>query len=260
MLHSLVSRSRSPGFLAVCRSAVPRTGVLGVYNQQNRFYTSKKTDDSDEDNGSDSIKSPSREMKLRVYTRTGDKGRSSLYTGERRAKTDEIFEALGTIDELSSAIGLAHQFCTESKNDLPPALEKIQCVLQDIGSNVATPKSSATAKRLEKVAFPSEHVSDLEGAIDALDDDLPALENFILPSGGRASSALHVARSICRRAERRVVPLTEKGETDAMCQKYLNRLSDYLFTAARHASQHDGQQEIIYRRPEHSASASSSSS
>ncbi|KAI9017669.1 Adenosylcobalamin biosynthesis, ATP:cob(I)alamin adenosyltransferase-like protein [Gaertneriomyces semiglobifer] len=188
----------------------------------------------------------------KIYTRTGDKGTSALYTGERRPKTDVIFEALGTTDELSSNLGLALTYCEEAGNGLTDKLLKIQCLLQDIGSNVATPRGNANQARLARTEFDSAGAltSELERWIDELDAQLPPLKNFILPSGGRASSALHVARSVCRRAERRVVPLVQEGFADESTGKYLNRLSDFLFAAARYAAKFENRTEGIYRKYE----------
>ncbi|KAI9324055.1 cob(I)yrinic acid a,c-diamide adenosyltransferase, mitochondrial-like protein [Zopfochytrium polystomum] len=196
------------------------------------------------------------QRRFKVYTRTGDKGTSALFTGERRPKDDLIFEALGTTDELSSHIGLAREFCEEAANGLSEKLEKIQCLLQDIGGNIATPRSTASEARLAKTEFDVDGklVQELETWIDKLDEELPPIRNFILPSGGRASAALHIARSVCRRAERRVVPVIQEGIADASVGKYLNRLSDYLFTAARYAAMKAGKTEKIYRN-EHQRAA-----
>ncbi|XP_076855216.1 corrinoid adenosyltransferase MMAB isoform X2 [Brachyhypopomus gauderio] len=158
----------------------------------------------------------------KIYTKTGDKGFSSTFTGERRPKEDGIFEALGTTDELSSAIGLAREFCLEKGHSFTNQLDKIQCVLQDVGSNIATPHSSARESHIEKTKFSSQPVSELEGWIDSYTKELPPLTNFILPSGGKSSAALHVARAVCRRAERCVAPIIRSGEADPDVSKYLN--------------------------------------
>ncbi|XP_033747939.1 corrinoid adenosyltransferase-like [Pecten maximus] len=184
----------------------------------------------------------------KIYTKTGDKGLSSTYTGERRPKSDAIFEALGSTDELSCAIGLAAEFCKEANIPVISELEQIQCVLQDIGSCVATPLSSARDSHLKMTRFNAELVTDLERLIDDYTAELPPLENFIIPSGGKSSSSLHLARSICRRAERHVTPLVKSGEMDAEPLQYLNRLSDFLFTVARYSAKKEGREEVIYRR------------
>ncbi|TPX64367.1 cob(I)yrinic acid a,c-diamide adenosyltransferase [Spizellomyces sp. 'palustris'] len=188
--------------------------------------------------------------RIKIYTRTGDKGTSALFTGERRAKDDQVFEALGTTDELSSLLGLAIDYSDEAGNGLNEKLQKVQCLLQDIGSNVATPRAKASEVRLARTQFDPDGslVQELESWIDELDESLPPLRNFILPSGGRSASTLHVARSVCRRAERRVVPIVQDGLADESTAKYLNRLSDFLFTAARYAAKHEGKQETIYRK------------
>uniref|UniRef100_A0A8C9WQ41 Corrinoid adenosyltransferase MMAB n=1 Tax=Scleropages formosus TaxID=113540 RepID=A0A8C9WQ41_SCLFO len=186
----------------------------------------------------------------KIYTKTGDKGFSSTFTGERRPKEDPVFEALGATDELSSAIGLAREFCIEQGHPFVEELDKIQCVLQDVGSNIATPLSSARESHIKKTKFTGQPVSELESWIDRYTEELPPLTSFILPSGGKSSAALHVARAVCRRAERRVASIVRTGEADTDVARFLNRLSDYLFTVARYAALKEGHQEKIYRRPQ----------
>ncbi|RVE68163.1 hypothetical protein OJAV_G00089740 [Oryzias javanicus] len=186
----------------------------------------------------------------KIYTKTGDKGFSSTFTGERRPKEDHIFEALGNTDELSSVIGLAREFCLEKGHTFIHQLDKIQCILQDVGSNVATPRSSARDSHIKKTKFTSQPIADLETWIDNFTKELPPLTNFILPSGGKSSAALHLARTVCRRAERSVAPIVRSGEADQDVAKFLNRLSDYLFTVARYAAMKEGKEETIYKRPE----------
>ncbi|KAI9188707.1 hypothetical protein H9P43_000128 [Blastocladiella emersonii ATCC 22665] len=185
---------------------------------------------------------------MKIYTKTGDKGTSSLYNGERRSKTDAVFEALGSVDELSSSIGVAAEYCGQAGNGLAEQLQEIQCVLIEMGSNIATPRqSSADAPyKLAKTAFDEAHVAQLEAWIDALDATLPALTNFILPSGGLAAAHLHQCRSVARRAERSLVPLAAADEVDAGVTQYANRLSDYFFVAARHAAKHEGKVERVF--------------
>lgn len=184
----------------------------------------------------------------KIYTKTGDKGFSGTFTGERRSKDDQVFEALGTTDELSSAIGFAIELISEKGHPFAEELEKIQCSLQDVGSALATPRSSAREAHLKHTAFGTGPILELEQWIDRYSSQLPPLTAFILPSGGKSSSALHLCRAVCRRAERRVVPLVQMGETDANVAKFLNRLSDYLFTLARYAAMKEGNREKIYKK------------
>lgn len=188
----------------------------------------------------------SRRTITRIYTRTGDNGTSGLFSGERRLKDDTIFEALGTTDELTSAIGVAREFVSDP--GIRDELEQIQCILQDLQATIATPKTSANEVQLQKTKWNINHLVDLESSIDFHSYDLPPLKNFILPSGGKAASSLHLARAICRRAERRLVPLLDEGLELPVLQ-YLNRLSSYLFTVARVCCKQDGHQESIYRKP-----------
>ncbi|CAD5114889.1 DgyrCDS3921 [Dimorphilus gyrociliatus] len=186
---------------------------------------------------------------FKIYTKTGDKGQSSTFTGERRSKDDEVFEALGSNDELSSHIGYSAELWKNA--DLPnlERLYKIQCCLQDIGSNIATPKSSAREAHLKRTEFSEIHTKELEDWIDEMTTILPPLKNFILPSGGLCSSHLHITRTICRRAERRCIPLMKAGEMDMEPVKFLNRLSDFLFTAARFAAFTQNYEEKVYIKP-----------
>ncbi|XP_057621123.1 corrinoid adenosyltransferase MMAB isoform X1 [Chionomys nivalis] len=221
------------GHLGACRLLCPRFQSRSSQGEEdgNRVQSSSKTP-----------KIP------KIYTKTGDKGFSSTFTGERRPKDDQVFEALGTTDELSSAIGFAMEVITEKGHTFAEELQKIQCTLQDVGSALATPRSSAREAHLKHTAFEEGPIMELEQWIDKYSSQLPPLTAFILPSGGKSSSALHFCRAVCRRAERRVVPLVQMGETDANVAKFLNRLSDYLFTVARYAAMKEGSQEKIYKK------------
>uniref|UniRef100_A0A061RUF7 Corrinoid adenosyltransferase MMAB n=1 Tax=Tetraselmis sp. GSL018 TaxID=582737 RepID=A0A061RUF7_9CHLO len=186
--------------------------------------------------------------RYKVYTKTGDQGEASLYNGERRTKNDVVFEALGDTDELNSIIGVAREYCLEAGNALPSQLETIQSSLLDIGSAIATPLDSSPDRKKNRVQFEESQVDKLESWIDEMDEQLDQLTTFILPSGGKAASHLHHARTVCRRAERSVVPLVAEQKTDAVVGRYLNRLSDYLFTAARFAAKKGGFPETTYKK------------
>ena len=187
--------------------------------------------------------------KAAIYTRTGDKGTSSLYNGERREKHDGVFEALGNTDELNAAIGVAKEHCDLVNNGLSSSLATVQSRMLDIGSAVATPRQNTPSEaRIDLTSFDEIHVKVIEEWIDDLDATLPQLTNFILPSGGLASAQLHVARAVCRRTERSVVPLVMGGAVEPAVQKYLNRLSDYLFTPARVACMKEGNEETVYQK------------
>ncbi|EKX41682.1 hypothetical protein GUITHDRAFT_159882 [Guillardia theta CCMP2712] len=187
-----------------------------------------------------------------VYTRTGDKGKSSLYNGERRRKDDKIFHALGDIDELNSAVGIGKEMIIKEKVEddiLLARLEDIQCRLLDLGAHIATPTSEKTAEKVKRMKVEDVWVDDLELWIDEMDKELPPLKNFILPSGGLASATLHNARTVCRRAERNVVALQqdEQAVIDASAVRYLNRLSDFLFVSARRCAKLAGKPEALYQ-------------
>lgn len=144
---------------------------------------------------------------------------------------------------------VACEFCDEAGHeDIVTKLVEIQCVLQDVGSNIATPRQTSPQRNIEKTKFNVDATKELEQWIDAYHNQLPPLRNFILPSGGKSAAMLHVARSICRRAERRVMPLVHSGNVEPEVGSFLNRLSDFLFTAGRFVSKMEGKTEKIYRR------------
>jgi cob(I)alamin adenosyltransferase len=161
---------------------------------------------------------------MKIYTRTGDSGETSLFGGSRVAKDDPRIEAYGTIDELNSAIGVVRASWPSSPID--KQLNAIQSDLFDIGAHLAAPGNDRFA------GVEPRRIEELERAIDAMESELQPLTNFIIPGGSLAAAQLHVARTVCRRAERRVVTLEDNPATVA----YLNRLSDYLFVAARYAN------------------------
>ncbi|MGE3961698.1 MAG: cob(I)yrinic acid a,c-diamide adenosyltransferase [Dehalococcoidia bacterium] len=177
---------------------------------------------------------------MRVYTRTGDDGQTGLFGGPRVAKDDPRLEAYGTVDELNSTIGVAGAFLDHE--DLRAWLQVIQSDLFDVGGELATPDLEERIRKGQPVGprVTAEDVTKLEGWIDAMDTEIEPLTRFILPGGTPASAHLHVARTVCRRAERRVLSLSRTIEVAPTVIRYLNRLSDCLFTMARVANARAG--------------------
>lgn len=170
---------------------------------------------------------------MRVYTRTGDDGQTGLFGGPRVAKDDPRLEAYGTVDELNSTIGVATAFLEH--DDLRAWLQIVQSDLFDVGGELATPEIEERIRKGQAVGprVTDDDVAKLERWIDAMDEELQPLTRFILPGGTPASAQLHVARTVCRRAERRVLSLSRDAEVAPTVMRYLNRLSDCLFTMAR---------------------------
>lgn len=181
--------------------------------------------------------------KSKLYTFTGDKGTTSLVGGERVAKTAARLEAYGTIDEFSSFLGVAlsHRGCPE---ELKKQMLLIQDKLFEIGGHLATLPGSEWSTSKPPVSEPD--ILRLQSWIDDLDERTPKVNSFVLPGGTETSAHLHVARSVCRRAERRVLALHAGEPVDADLLRYLNRLSDYLFIAARYANSAAGTEEICW--------------
>ncbi|WP_281974841.1 cob(I)yrinic acid a,c-diamide adenosyltransferase [Halobacillus litoralis] len=169
---------------------------------------------------------------MRIYTRSGDKGETSLIYGQRVPKNDLRVEAYGTCDEANSTIGLALSHLRKEewtdKEAFMETMQKIQTILFHVGAELATPQGEEVHWKLKK-----EHVEELERQIDVWDKELAPLKNFILPSGHQASATFHLSRTVVRRAER--VAVTLESELDnQLVVSYLNRLSDFLFVAARY--------------------------
>lgn len=173
----------------------------------------------------------------RIYTRTGDDGTTALGSGERRRKSDVRISAYGTVDECNAAIGMARLHAAGESPLLDAMLGRIQNDLFDLGADLATPPAEGEAEgaRLRMVQA---QVDRLEREIDALNADLQPLRSFVLPGGTPAAAHLHLARTICRRAERLMVDLkVDHGEAvSAAAIGYANRLSDFLFVASRHCN------------------------
>jgi cob(I)alamin adenosyltransferase len=174
----------------------------------------------------------------KIYTRTGDDGTTGLGSGERRRKDDLRVEAYGTVDEANAAIGLARLSTAEEK-PLDAMLSAIQNDLFDLGADLATPPTDAPPA-YEPLRMTQAQVDRLEREIDRLNADLSPLRSFVLPGGTKAAAALHLARTIARRAERLMVALAAAEPVGAPALKYVNRLSDFLFVAARYVNHKAG--------------------
>lgn len=172
----------------------------------------------------------------RIYTRTGDKGTTALSDGERRPKYDLRIESYGTVDEVNACIGLA-RLHGAAIPELDGMLMRIQNDLFDLGADLATPDRGKPLP-YEPLRIIDSQVTRLESEIDQLNGALKPLRSFVLPAGSALAAALHLARTVCRRAERRVVELAERPDEPVSESnvKYLNRLSDFLFVAARYAN------------------------
>jgi cob(I)alamin adenosyltransferase len=176
----------------------------------------------------------------RIYTRAGDAGETSLGEGSRVAKTDLRIEAYGTVDELNSVLGLA--LSGRLPDELRPWLEQVQNDLFDLGADLSVPLEDAKRERLRVTRS---QVERLEELCDLVNEQLEPLRSFVLPGGTEAAARLHLARTVCRRAERRAVALAEEQGANPEALAYLNRLSDLLFILARAAN--SGSQEPLWR-------------
>ena len=182
----------------------------------------------------------------KIYTRTGDAGDTGLATGERVPKDDPRVAAYGDVDELNAAVGLAVQH-TAGDAWLHAALGRIQNELFDLGADLATPERDEPLG-YEPLRVTADQVARLEREMDAMNETIAPLNSFVLPGGSAAAAALHLARTVCRRAERSAVTLArtpgEKVSPEAI--RYLNRLSDHLFVASRRANT-DGVRDVLWR-------------
>lgn len=173
----------------------------------------------------------------KVVTKTGDGGSTGLIGGERASKASLRVDAYGEVDELNSCLGLAVSSCKD--RGLVPIIESIQHQLFTVGCDLAAPQE----QKVPRVSL--EHIGELEDEMEQLMDELPPLEEFILPGGGQAGSAFHLARTICRRAERSAVLLSQTETVTPEVIVYLNRLSDFLFVAARVQNRREGHPETL---------------
>ena len=190
-------------------------------------------------------------MTFKIYTKTGDKGETSLYGGTRVSKAAARVESYGTLDELNAFIGLAKAEISDEK--VLNQLQKIQFDLFTVGSEAATPTDKmllANGKNRLDLMISEKEITELELWMDDFDAELEPLRFFILPSGGKAAATVHVCRTVCRRAERAMVFLNETEEVRPELIKYLNRLSDYLFILARYISKISGEKEEYWNPSE----------
>ena len=172
----------------------------------------------------------------KIYTRTGDDGTTGLGDGSRVKKTGRRIEAIGTVDELNSILGLL--LTRQLPDEIRISLTDIQHELFDLGGELSIPG---------RVAISDVQVNRLETILDRFNADLPPLKEFVLPGGSEASGVCHLARSVCRRAERCVIHLGEAEKINATATKYLNRLSDLLFVLARVLNVHAGRADVLWQ-------------
>lgn len=177
---------------------------------------------------------------MKIYTKTGDEGESSLLFGTRVSKNDLHLEAFGTVDEANSHIGVLRSML-EDQNQVDEQLAAAQSNLFTIGSIMAAEKDRDNLQQLDK-----SHISDLEKHIDEMDNELPELKNFILPGGSSLAAQAHVCRTVCRRAERVAAMLHQNDPLHPETLQYLNRLSDYFFVLARWINQVEGITDVVW--------------
>ena len=183
---------------------------------------------------------------MKIYTKTGDQGQTSLYGGKRLSKGDLRIESYGTVDELNSQLGMVLALMRNhpAMEDAGEQLVSIQSRLFDLGTHLAAEPGK---KNLILPELNESHIELLEKQIDTWNETLPELKNFILPGGNPAAAQAHVARTVCRRAERSVVRLAESEDIKPELIRYLNRLSDYLFVLARFLNHTSGNAEIVWK-------------
>lgn len=181
---------------------------------------------------------------MKIYTRTGDEGDTGLFGGGRVPKDHPRVSAYGDVDELNSAIGVGRAAPPEALFD--ELLASVQRDLFAIGGHLATPDPERVARALAKAELSDTRVAEFERVMDEADAELPPLRAFVLPAGSGKASALHLARTVCRRAERSVVRLAHEEAVPAVFLIYLNRLSDLLFTLARLANARQGRPDVTW--------------
>ena len=191
-----------------------------------------------------------RRKAIKIYTGTGDYGKTSLFSGERVRKSDERVEAYGDVDELNSFLGVLGALLPKEASESQTEVERIQSSLFQLGALLATTPDSPSFSSLDVIG--EEEIKFLENAIDRMENELSELRGFILPGGHASAACAHVARAVCRRAERHMVRLFSEGSSENPTQKlqgalvYVNRLSDYLFVLARYCNRITGVGDKIW--------------
>lgn len=181
---------------------------------------------------------------FKIYTKTGDDGTTGLLGGTRVKKFNIRLEAYGAVDELNAAIGVIRSF--KMPANLLEYLMEIQHKLFNIGSRLASDEQGKAFT--EKLLITPDHIQYLEMAIDAMEEELPRLTHFILPGGDPAAAQCHVARTVCRRAERRILEFADQEHVQPETLKYINRLSDFLFVLARKLTAISGTEEMAWKQ------------
>jgi cob(I)alamin adenosyltransferase len=188
---------------------------------------------------------------MKIYTGTGDRGKTSLFSGERVIKSDRRIEAYGDVDELNSLLGALAAALSEKQSDLAGRLRRIQSDLIQMSAILAITPDSSAMDSLEKIT--GSQITELEQAIDQLDAELPQLNGFILPGGHSTAAWAHICRTVCRRAERKVTRIADEysggkaAEQFNLTLVYLNRLSDYLFVLARYCNHVQGMSDTLWK-------------
>ena len=185
---------------------------------------------------------------MKIYTRTGDGGDTGLFGGGRVPKSHIRVEAYGAVDELNAALGLSVEAIADE--EIREWLGRIQQDLFSVGASLATPGAEDGSARAAIPPLPVRRIQEMEGWIDLATEEAPGLRSFILPGGTRGAASLHLARTICRRAERAVVRLNHEETSDPNVVKYLNRLSDLLFALARLENCREGVPDVFWDKPE----------
>ncbi len=187
---------------------------------------------------------------MKIYTRTGDRGETGLFGGGRVRKDHVRVKAYGEVDELNSVLGVVvAQLEDDGEEEIAAKLRQIQVDLFTLGAHLATPMAEEGGRASAHIPeFPSERIAQMERWIDDAESELEPLRVFILPGGSRAAALLHLGRTVCRRAERRVVSLAQEAQVEEEVIVYLNRLSDLLFTLARLANRRAGVEDVPWTK------------